>query len=271
MHIHLIEPDSANQFSLLRLLERLGHSATDSPETADVCLVSDRRMLDIRALPTPAIVVSDEGTVTAAAAAFEQGAIDFLRYPVLSSLEKALANLSGMYPWPTVAHSAPLPSTGSSSGWLRYGRLEALPRINLLSDGSLEQVFNVQKPPNWERKRCCVQISALTVQLINMLVVSASSNHENMEVRECSAFWEAFCGEVLVSQLWEKRCLPKVPLLVVEDIAPELRRWLEAVARRSVRVRMQQVHSPMQQVHPPEGEHKVAGHFSRHDQHVFMT
>lgn len=261
MHIHLIEPDSANQVSLQRLLERLGHWVTDSPEQADVCLVSDRRILDIRMLPTPAIVVSDEGTVTAAAAAFEQGAVDFLRYPVLSSLEKALASLLDMHPWPTAAHSAPLPSPGSSLGRLRYGRMEALPGINFLRDGSLEQIFNVQKPPNWERKPCCVQISALTVQFINVLVMSASSNHESMKLLESSAFWEAFCAEVLVSQLWEKQCLPKMPLLVVEDITPELRRWIEAVARRSVKVRMQQVHSPMQQVHPPEGEHKVADHF----------
>jgi hypothetical protein len=46
-----------------------------------------------------------------------------------------------------------------------------------------------------------------------------------------TAFWEALCGDVLLTWLWERERLPKERVIVMGDVSPELYRWMEAVLR----------------------------------------
>lgn len=230
MNIYLIEPDARRSAQLQRLLRSLGHITGETAELADVCILSDAAMEQIPQLPVPCIVVSEQGTTSVAATAFEQGAVDFLRYPVFaSSLSRSLAQQPTRTVSPTVAHSFPLP-TNTSRDRRRSGRMESVLGIDTLLGGGFEKIFNVQKPHSGAGKACRVQVPGPVVQVIRALT-SVWGDADKIALLKQALFWEALCGEVLLTWLWERERLPKERVIVMADVSPELYRWMEAVLR----------------------------------------
>lgn len=246
----LVVDDESNIRLMLRLsLRAAGHgveTAADGPEALDKfgdgagfdLILLDQRMpsMDglevLRAMKSrdaraKIIMITAFGTVDLALAAGRAGATNFLRKPFTLDVLRgavALALESGAAP---ISTSAPQETRAEETGSGLAGvavngfRLQATQAIPSRHSGEMEHHFAILSPDGGQVD-CAVVFPSFFVEL-----VKAHADRDALDENE--RFWLWLGEEALANYLWQNAAPPPDGTLVLEDLTPNLRRWMDAV------------------------------------------
>ena len=248
----LIVDDESNIRLMLRLaLQANGHTietASDGPEALekfgaggdfDLVLLDQRmpqmeglevlRVLKSRDLGAKIIMVTAFGTVDLALEAKRAGATNFLRKPFTTDVLRdavaaALQNDDFSVSPPNFApdeRSVAENGVASNGVALNGFRLEATPGAPEVLGKEMVRQF-VIITPDGARTPCQVVFSPVFVEL-----VKAQADRDVWDEKD--RFWLWLGEEALANYLWQNAAPPPQNTLVLEELSPNLRRWMEAL------------------------------------------
>ncbi len=241
----LIIDDESSVRQLVRLvLEASGYTVEDASDgktglakfgdgsTWDLILV-DQRMpgisgLDVmhellkRAPLTRIIVITAHGTMELALDALQAGALDFLRKPfsteslrlaVAATLERELGERV-QSPVGTVCREF----TRTTINGYSFDFQEEHSDPDL---GDLTLIFRVN--------RAHAHVANVTVFLPAFVMELTRALADCDDLPGGSRFWQAMAEEALATYLWNNSALPANNSLTMEDVTPNLRKWLDSL------------------------------------------
>ena len=241
----LIVDDESNIRLMLRLaLQKDGHTiatAADGPDALeqwgdgaifDLTLLDHRmpqmegievlRAMKSRNKNARVIMVTAFGTVDLALEAQRAGAANFLRKPFTTEVLRAAvaAALSDDAPTMTASDSG-VPEGVAVNGF----RIEAASETPVRGDdGTLIHLFSIRQASG-EFIACRVNFPAFFIELVK-------SHADSESLGENDRFWGWLGEEALANYLWQNAAPPPSGELRLEELPPNLKRWMDAVLTR---------------------------------------
>lgn len=238
----LIVDDEANIRMMVKLaLEHVGYStgsAADGPDGLakfgsgqdwDLVLLDQRmpgksglevlREILRRDPDARIIMITAFGTVDLAVEAMKCGARDFLRKPFTADVLRGAVQAAlqeRVDAGVPVADGAITYAITTLNGF----HIESHPGAGIRREGERRFVFTI-RAPDGSVTETRVQIPAYVTELIK-----AQTDREQMPGGE--RFWQALSESVLANYVWQNAGPPE-ELLVVEEVTPSIRRWVDSV------------------------------------------
>jgi len=246
-HILVVDDESNIRLMLRLALQASGHSvqsASDGLEALDLfgdghafdLVLLDQRMpamqgLDVlRALKsrnanTKVIMATAFGTVDLALDAKRAGATHFLRKPFTTDILRGAveAALCEDEPLNSTTDEAPDTLARPLGGVAVNGfRLRAAQTEPQQSRGALTHRFSIVSPGKDETTPCAVLFSPVFIEL-----VKAHADRDALDPQ--NRFWLWLAEEALANYLWQNAAPPPDETLRLEELSPNLRRWMDAL------------------------------------------
>jgi DNA-binding response OmpR family regulator len=243
----LIIDDESNIRMMIRLaLQHAGHTvetAADGTEGLDKygdgsgwdLILLDQRMPGMEGLTVlkqiryhnPAarvVMITAFGTIDLAVEAMKAGATDFLRKPFTAEILRGAVN-AAISDRSSGRNASGLQTADSN---LTFGmttingfRIESRPSTHQKTESASVFPFTVFSPDG-EVQTCTVTLPAYLQEL-----VKAHVDRETMPGG--TRFWQALAEEALANYLYQNASLPPESGITVEEFAPGLSRWVDAI------------------------------------------
>lgn len=244
-HILIVDDESNIRLMLRLALQASGHttqSASDGLEALDkfadgsdfdLVLLDQRmpameglevlRVLKSRDQNAKIIMVTAFGTVDLALDAKRAGATNFLRKPFTTDILRGAveAALRNETPPRHASDEAPEATSHLRGVAVNGFRLQATHTTPELGRAGMTHRFNVIAA-GAAAQMCAVLLSPVFVEL-----VKAHADRDALDPN--NRFWLWLSEEALANYLWQNAALPPDDLLQLDELSPNLRRWMDAV------------------------------------------
>ena len=243
-HILIVDDESNIRLMLRLALQKDGHSiatAADGPDALeqwgagdvfDLTLLDHRmpqmegieflRAMKARRKEARVIMVTAFGTVDLALEAQRAGAANFLRKPFTTEVLRAAVATALSENAPAFLGDNPDAIEGMAVNGFRIEAADETPARS--DNGGLIHRFSIQRAGG-ERVACRVVFPAFFIELVK-------SHADRETLGESERFWLWLGEEALANYLWQNAAPPPNGELRLEELPPNLKRWMDAVLTR---------------------------------------